>query len=95
MPPEGQKKNSPIVVELKTEKSKEEVLKARKNLGRINAKDCHLKGKNNEIFINEQLTRMTSTIFYSAKELKKRKKLNMCGPEMETYMSGKLIQVRK
>lgn len=69
------KENSPIVVELKTEKTKEEILKAKKNLGRINAKDCHLKGKNNEIFINEQLTKMMSTLFYSARELKKEKKI--------------------
>lgn len=70
-----QQENSPIVVELKSEEAKAEILKARKTIGAITTKDCLLKGKESQIFINEQLTSRLNKIFFHVRELKKNKKI--------------------
>lgn len=66
---------SPIIVQLKEIKIKAEILQARKNAENLTTKDCQLKGRNNNIYINEQLTNMMSKLFYDARELKKNKKI--------------------
>lgn len=66
---------SPIIVELKDEKTKIEILQARKEAEKITDRECQLKGKNNIIYINEQLTNMMNRLFYSVRELKKNKKI--------------------
>lgn len=66
---------SPIIIELKKNKTKETILKARKDVGLITTKDCQLKGRENNIFINEQLTNLASKLFYNVRELKKNKKI--------------------
>lgn len=41
----------------------------------ISTVDCDLKGRNNAIYINEQLTIKANKIFYLARQLKKDKKI--------------------
>lgn len=65
--------NSPIVVEMKTREVQTEIIKARKTIGSITTTECELKGKNTNIYINEQLTRRMSGLFYKAREAKKEK----------------------
>lgn len=66
---------SPIIVELKTEALKAVILQARKERGPIKIKECQLKGKNNSIYINEQLTMTLNKLSYEARTLKKENKI--------------------
>lgn len=68
---DSQNENSPIIVELKTEELKNDIIKARRTIGSITTKECSLQGTNNEIYINEQLTNTKNNLFYKARELKK------------------------
>lgn len=70
-----QQEKSPIVVKLKNEETKIEILKTRKTIGEITTKDCLLKGKGSQIYINEQLTNKINNIFFHTRELKKNKKI--------------------
>lgn len=67
------KESSPIIVELKTKDQQNEILKTRKTIGAISTVECSLKGKTSNIYINEQLTRRTSNLFFRARETKKDK----------------------
>lgn len=65
------KEKSVIIVKLRTNELKNTIIKARKNIGSITTKECNLKGNNNEIYINEQLTPLKNVLFYKARQLKK------------------------
>lgn len=69
------KQESQIIVKLNNKESKINILKARKEIGIIKTIDCGLKGKNNVIYINEQLTTRANKIFYYARQLKKENKI--------------------
>lgn len=66
---------SPIIVELREGTTKTEILQARKDIEKLTDKDCQLRGKNNTVYINEQLTNTMNKLFYSVRDLKKNKKI--------------------
>lgn len=66
---------STITVKLSNKETKTEILKARKEIGKINTLDCGIKGKNNAIYINEQLTSKANKLLYYARQLKKENKI--------------------
>lgn len=67
--------NNPIIITLNNKQSKINILKARKEIGSLQTRECHIKGRNNDIFINEHLTTLIGKIFYATRQLKKEKKI--------------------
>lgn len=67
--------NNPIIITLNNKQSKINILKARKEIGSLQTRECHIKGRNNDIFVNEHLTTLTGKIFYATRQLKKEKKI--------------------
>lgn len=63
----------PIIVTLMSKEKKEKILEARKAAGSIKTKECGLAGRNNEIYINEQLSPHTANLFYHSRQTKKEK----------------------
>ncbi|CAH0551076.1 unnamed protein product [Brassicogethes aeneus] len=62
--------NTPILLKLKTNKIKEEIMKKKSNFGKLEASDCELPGTNT-LFINEDLAPAKQLLFKKARDVKK------------------------
>lgn len=70
---EGRTDCPPIIVQLAHKELKQKILDARRTIGSIKTRECNIKGKNNEIYLNEQLTTQNTALFYQARLLRKEK----------------------
>lgn len=64
------KDGSQIVINLKTEQIRDNILKKRKEATSVKVTECNLNGENNVIYFNEYLTSYMNKLFYDARCLK-------------------------
>jgi hypothetical protein len=78
-------KNSPVIVRFTSRKVRDTVFRARRQLKELKSND----EVTQKIFINEDLTKQTSEIFYYARDLVKKKKL------YSTWTNGGVVMIKE
>lgn len=85
----GKKEDGPIMVKFKNHEIKYEIIKNIRKTKGLKVSECGLLGKNNNIYLNEDLTQNNQMLYKKAREVKKQKKFK------SVYCSHGKIYVRK